>query len=59
MERYKIGDLVYAPLGTLPAVGTVVGVHSQSGRYLVRFSALQQNWYAEEVLSPYPRHTSA
>ena len=55
MERYKIGDLVYAPLGTLPAVGTVIDFHAGLGKYLIRFSAVQQDWYAEEALSPYPR----
>lgn len=59
MERYKIGDLVYAALGTLPAVGTVVDFHSEMRKYLVRFSAVQQDWYAEETLSPYPRNADA
>ena len=53
MEKYQIGDLVYAKLGTLPVVGTVVDVNAKIGKYLVRFSAVQQNWYAEEELLPY------
>lgn len=53
MRKYQIGDLVYAKLGTLPVVGTVVDVNSRTGKYLVRFSAVQQNWYAEKELTPY------
>lgn len=53
MEKYQIGDLVYVKLSTLPAVGTVVDVNSKMGKYLVRFSAVQQNWYAEKELTPY------
>ena len=53
MNQYKIGDLVYASLGTLPVVGTVVDFHAGLGKYLVRFSAVQQDWYAEEALPPY------
>ena len=54
MDQYKVGDLVYARLGTLPAVGTVVDVrHGGAGRCLIRFSAVQQDWYAEEELTPF------
>ena len=53
MEKYKTGDLVYAKLGLFPAVGTVVTVHSNMEKYLIRFSAVQQNWYTEEELRPY------
>ena len=53
MNQYKIGDLVYASLGTLPVVGTVVDFHAGLGKYLVRFSAVQQDWYSEEALTPY------
>ena len=53
MEKYQIGDLVYAKLGTLPVVGTVVNINSKIGKYLVRFSAVQQDWYTEEELTPY------
>ena len=53
MRKYQIGDLVYAKLGTLPVVGTVVYVNSRTGKYLDRFSAVQQNWYAEKELTPY------
>ena len=31
MNQYKIGDLVYASLGTLPVVGTVVDFHAGRG----------------------------
>ena len=55
MNQYQIGDLVYASLGTLPVVGTVVDFHTGLGKYLVRFSAVQQDWYPEETLTPYPR----
>ena len=57
MGKYRIGDQVYANLGTLPVVGTVIDFHSGLGKYLVRFSAVQQDWYAEEALSPYPHRT--
>ena len=57
MNKYRIGDLVYARLGTLPAVGTVIDFHAGLGKYLIRFSAVQQDWYGEEALSPYPRVT--
>ena len=53
MGKYQIGDLVYTKLGTLPVIGTVVDVNSKIGKYLVRFSAVQQDWYAEEELTPY------
>lgn len=53
MEKYKIGDLVYAKFGEFPLVGTVVSVNSQLGKYLVRFSAVQQDWYSEEELTQY------
>lgn len=52
-KSFKTGDLVYAPLGTLPVVGTVVHTDSGTGKYLVRFSAVQQDWYSEEELKPY------
>ena len=55
MGKYRIGDQVYANLGALPVVGTVIDFHSGLGKYLVRFSAVQQDWYTEEALSPYPR----
>ena len=53
MNQYQIGDLVYARLGTLPVVGTVVDFHAGLGKYLVRFSAVQHDWYPEEALTPY------
>ena len=53
MDKYKIGELVYANLGTLPVVGTVVDCNEKLGKYLVRFSAVQQDWYAEEALPPF------
>lgn len=53
MEKYQIGDLVYAKLGTLPVVGTVVNVNFDMQKYLVRFSVVQQDWYTEEELTPY------
>ena len=57
MAKYKAGDQVFANLGTLPVVGTVIEYNSKLGKYLVRFSAVQQDWYAEEELSPYPGGT--
>ncbi len=59
MAKYKAGDQVFAKLGTLPEVGTVIEYNSKLGKYLVRFSAVQQDWYAEEDLSPYPGGTDA
>ena len=53
MERYRIGDLVYAQLGEFPIVGTVVDVNLRMKKYLVRFSSVQQDWYGEEELTPY------
>jgi hypothetical protein len=53
MEKYQIGDIVYAKLGAFPVVGTIVAVDKKAEKYLVRFSAVQQNWYAEEELIPY------
>lgn len=52
MDKYKIGGLVYAKSGTLPCVGTVIAI-GQDGKYLIRFSAVQQDWYLEEDLTPY------
>ena len=40
---YRVGDQVYARLGTLRAVGTDVDWNEGLGRYLVRFSAVQQD----------------
>ena len=51
MAKYKTGGQVFANLGTLPVVGTVIEYTSKLGKYLVRFSAVQQDWYAEEELS--------
>lgn len=45
MNTYAIGDSVYAKLGTLPVVGTVVAQDKATGKYLVRFSPVQQDWY--------------
>ena len=53
MNSYQPGDVVYAKLGTLPAVGTVVCRDEKTGKYLIRFSAVQQDWYAEAEIAPY------
>ncbi len=53
MEAYKTGDLVLVKLGTLSITGTVVHFNTKTKKYLVRFSAQQQNWYAQEELTPY------
>ena len=55
MNRYQPGDVVYAKLGTLPAVGTVICRDDRTGKYLVRFSAVQQGWYEEAEIAPYSR----
>lgn len=54
MDKYRIGDLVSAKLGTLPVVGTVVKADHRMEKYLVRFSAVQQNWYTEELVPYHP-----
>lgn len=46
-----MGDQVYAKLGTMPVVGTVVTIDEATGRILVRFSAVQQDWYNADELS--------
>lgn len=53
MDKYQTGDMVYAKLGTLPVVGTVVYKDSKTGKYLIRFSAVQQDWYFEKDIVPY------
>lgn len=53
MNHYQPGDVVCAKLGTLPAVGTVICRDEKTGKYLVRFSAVQQDWYAEAEITPY------
>ena len=52
MNSYQPGDVVYAKLGTLPAVGTVICRDEKTGKYLIRFSAAQQDWYAEAEITP-------
>ena len=53
MDKYSAGHLVYAKLGTLSVVGTVVYRDPKTGKYLIRFSNVQQNWYSEDELTPY------
>ena len=55
MNRYQPGDVVYAKLGTLPVVGTVICRDEKTGKYLIHFSAVQQDWYAEAEIAPYSR----
>ena len=50
---FKIGDQVYAKLGTMPVVGTVVSIDENTGRVLVRFSAVQQDWYDPGDIRPF------
>ena len=59
MNRYQPGDVVYAKLGALPAVGTVICRDEKTGKYLIRFSAVQQDWYGEEEIAPYSRADTA
>ena len=54
MQIYPIGAQVSAKLGTLPLVGTVVSYDEAAEKYLVRFSAVQQDWYRGEELTPFP-----
>lgn len=50
MNVFEIGDQVYARLGTMQIVGTVVSIDEDAGKVLVRFSAVQQDWYgADEI----------
>ena len=37
MGKYRIGDQVYANLGTLPVVGTVIDFHSGLGKQKRQF----------------------
>ena len=53
MDKYRIGDLVSAKLGTLPVVGTVVKADHRMEKYLVRFSAVQQDWYDPGDIRPF------
>ena len=53
MNKFKIGDTVYAKLGTLPVAGTIVCQDAKTGKYLIRFSAMQQDWYSEDEIAPY------
>ena len=55
MEKFKIGDMVYANYGTLPLVGAVVHLDAKQQKYLVRFSAVQQMYYSEDELTPYEK----
>ena len=50
---FKIGDQVYARLGTMSVVGTVVSIDEDTGRVLVRFSAVQQDWYEPGEVRPF------
>lgn len=54
LTQYKIGDLVFAKLGTTPLVGVVVYKDNKHSRYLIRFSGVQQDYYSEDELTPYP-----
>ena len=50
MNVFEIGDQVYSRLGTMQIVGTVVSIDEKTGKVLVRFSAVQQDWYeADEI----------
>ena len=53
MGKFKVGDTVYARLGTLPAVRTVICQDAKTEKYLIRFGEVQQDWYPEEEISPY------
>lgn len=55
MDRFQTGDVVYARLGTFPVVGTVICRDETTGKYLIRFSAVQQDWYPEDEIDPYTR----
>ena len=50
---FKIGEQVYARLGTMSVVGTVVSIDEDTGRVLVRFSAVQQDWYEPGDVRPF------
>ena len=50
MRKYKTGDIVYAKLGKFPAAGAIVYFDDKTGKYLVRFSGVQQDWYTEDEL---------
>lgn len=59
LTQYKIGDLVLAKLGTTPLVGVVVYKDVKRSRYLIRFSGVQQDYYAEDELTPYTPYENA
>ncbi|WP_461219520.1 hypothetical protein [Lapidilactobacillus salsurivasis] len=52
-QTYKIGDLVWATLGTTPLVAVVVYLDQTHDRILVRFSGVQQDYYTAAELKPY------
>ena len=55
MTQFETGDIVYARLGTCPLVGTVTCKDDETGKYLIRFSAVQQDWYSAEDIVAYKR----
>ena len=46
MKDFKIGDAVYATYGTMPLAGIIVAFDEKMGKFLVRFSGVQQDWYS-------------
>lgn len=53
MDMYNIGDLVSVTFGSIPMIGTVVYFDDKAGKYLVRFNASQQMYYAAHELQAY------
>ncbi len=53
MKAFQIGDIVSAIYGKLPLVGTVVHFDEKTQKYLVRFSGVQQLYYAADELRPF------
>lgn len=53
MKKFKIGDIVQLLDPNLPIVGLVMTRDSKKNKYLIKFSASQQEYYSEEELMFY------
>ncbi|MDT2813992.1 hypothetical protein [Vagococcus carniphilus] len=53
MKKFKTGDIVQLLDPNLPIVGLVMTRDSKKNKYLIKFSAGQQDYYSEEELMLY------
>lgn len=53
MTKYNVGDIVQLTNPKLPIVGLVTVKDDEKNKYLVRFSAGTQDYFAEEELMLY------